>query len=144
MIYKEYKYEELVNSRCFEKNFEIYNEFMKIHINEFLEATPHKGYTELLEKLKGKEYFIVTTNVDNKFIESGYDKDRIFEIHGNLTRTQCKCGIQDKVLFDICDLCRRKRRANVVLFDDRDFNWKYWHEQSAKYKEFIRYNSIKD
>ncbi len=42
---------------------------------------------DLLQLLRGKEYFIVTSNADTHFQMNGFDAGRIFEIEGNFAGT---------------------------------------------------------
>ena len=35
-------------------------------------------YDELLELVRDKDYFVITTNVDHCFQEAGFDKKRLF------------------------------------------------------------------
>jgi len=42
---------------------------------------------ELCEKKK--DYFVVTSNVDNQFQKAGFDSSKIHEIHGSLLQIQC-------------------------------------------------------
>lgn len=46
-------------------------------------------YRDLYELARGKDYFVVTTNVDSQFIKAGFEKDRVFETQGDFGRFQC-------------------------------------------------------
>ena len=53
-----------------------------IYFNRYID--PPKGvYTQLLELLRGKEYFVITTNVDHQFQRAGFDKKRLFYTQGD-------------------------------------------------------------
>ena len=59
-----------------------------IWINRYQE--PQKPvYEELLKLLKGKDYFVVTTNVDHCFQKAGFDKKRLFYTQGDYGLFQC-------------------------------------------------------
>ena len=46
-------------------------------------------YEQLRELVAGKEYFVLTTNVDSLFAKAGFDPERIFEQQGNYGDFQC-------------------------------------------------------
>lgn len=48
-----------------------------IYINRYMNA-PKPVYEELLELVKDKDYFVITTNVDHCFQKAGFDKNRLF------------------------------------------------------------------
>ena len=48
-----------------------------IFINRYMDA-PKPVYEHLLRLLDGKDYFVITTNVDHCFQKSGFDKLRLF------------------------------------------------------------------
>ncbi len=48
-----------------------------ILINRYMDA-PKPVYNELYELVKGKDYFVITTNVDHCFQKAGFDKKRLF------------------------------------------------------------------
>ncbi|MBR0466811.1 MAG: Sir2 silent information regulator family NAD-dependent deacetylase [Clostridia bacterium] len=59
-----------------------------IYINRYTK-TPKPVYSELLELIKDKEYFVITTNVDHCFQKAGFDKKRIFYTQGDYGLFQC-------------------------------------------------------
>lgn len=48
-----------------------------------------KPYADLLELLKNKNYFVLTTNVDHQFQRAGFDKKRLFYTQGDYGLWQC-------------------------------------------------------
>ena len=44
---------------------------------------PKPVYRDLLELVKDKDYFVITTNVDHCFQKAGFDKDRLFYTQGD-------------------------------------------------------------
>ena len=44
---------------------------------------PKPVYKELLELVKDKDYFVITTNVDHQFQRAGFDKKRLFYTQGD-------------------------------------------------------------
>lgn len=59
-----------------------------IYINRY-EPIAKDTYTRLLNLVKNKDYFVITTNVDHAFIRSGFDKNRVFYTQGNYGLFQC-------------------------------------------------------
>ena len=55
-------------------------------------------YRELLEVVKGKDYFVVTTNVDGQFEKAGFDTERLFAVQGDYAYLQPRSG-EPKVLY---------------------------------------------
>ena len=50
---------------------------------------PASTYDRLLELVKDKDYFVLTTNVDHCFQKAGFDKKRIFYTQGDYGLFQC-------------------------------------------------------
>lgn len=48
-----------------------------------------KPYTDLLDLVKDKDYFVLTTNVDHQFQIAGFDKHRLFYTQGDYGLFQC-------------------------------------------------------
>lgn len=59
-----------------------------IWINRYQNA-PKPVYRDLLELVKGKDYFVLTTNVDHQFQKAGFDKERLFYTQGDYGLWQC-------------------------------------------------------
>ena len=59
-----------------------------IYINRYMDA-PKSTYENLLEIVKGKDYFVLTTNVDHCFQKAGFDKKRLFYTQGDYGLFQC-------------------------------------------------------
>lgn len=59
-----------------------------IWINRYQKA-PKPVYRDLLELVKGKDYFVLTTNVDHQFQKAGFDKERLFYTQGDYGLWQC-------------------------------------------------------
>lgn len=53
-----------------------------IYFNRYIDA-PKPVYPALLSLLAGKDYFVVTTNVDHQFQRAGFDKKRLFYTQGD-------------------------------------------------------------
>ena len=53
-----------------------------IYYNRYI-APPKPVYENLLELVKDKDYFVITTNVDHQFQRAGFDKKRLFYTQGD-------------------------------------------------------------
>lgn len=53
-----------------------------IYYNRYIEA-PKPVYQKLFERVCGKDYFVITTNVDHQFQQAGFDKKRLFYTQGD-------------------------------------------------------------
>lgn len=62
-----------------------------IYINRYMDA-PKPVYDDLLRRLKDKDYFVLTTNVDHCFQKAGFDKGRLFYTQGDYGLWQCVHG----------------------------------------------------
>ena len=49
-------------------------------------------YRDIFRLVDGKEYFVITTNVDGQFRKAGFASDRLFEVQGDYAYLQCACG----------------------------------------------------
>ena len=59
-----------------------------IWVNRYMN-TPKPVYDRLLELVKDKDYFVITTNVDHCFQKAGFDKHRLFYTQGDYGLFQC-------------------------------------------------------
>lgn len=59
-----------------------------IYYNRY-DVTPGKPYADLLELVRGRNYFVLTTNVDHQFQLAGFDKARLFYTQGDYGLWQC-------------------------------------------------------
>lgn len=53
-----------------------------IYVNRYLDALKDT-YKKLLNIVKDKDYFVITTNVDHQFQKAGFDKKRLFYTQGD-------------------------------------------------------------
>lgn len=128
-----------------------------IKLNRYNEK-PLKLYQELYEIVKNKEYFVLSTNVDGQFYNSGFDKDKIFEVQGDYSYLQCENACHNKlynnkelvekwlrntknckILSDLvmkCPVCGGNMDMNLR----KDANFvqdENWYRQSEKYEDFL-------
>lgn len=59
-----------------------------IYINRYTNA-PKPVYNRLFELVRGRDYFVLTTNVDHCFQKAGFAKERLFYTQGDYGLFQC-------------------------------------------------------
>ena len=64
-------------------------------VNRYAPA-PKPVYEELLKLVQGKDYFVITTNVDHAFQRAGFDKERLFYTQGDYGLFQCTGPCHDE------------------------------------------------
>jgi len=65
--------------------------YLAAHVNEVrFEAPPHPVYGRLLDLVKDKDYFVITSNVDGMFVKNGFSEDNIFTPQGDYALMQCE------------------------------------------------------
>src|SRR5699024_2027270 len=60
----------------------------QILVNRY-EKAPEPVYENLLDLVKDRDYFVLTTNVDHQFQLAGFDKRRLFYTQGDYGLWQC-------------------------------------------------------
>ena len=73
-----------------------------IFVNRYTDA-PEPVYADLLRLVDGKDYFVITTNVDHCFQKAGIDRNRLF------------CTQGDYGLFRCSEPCRRQTWSNETV-----------------------------
>ncbi|MDO4307892.1 MAG: Sir2 silent information regulator family NAD-dependent deacetylase [Eubacteriales bacterium] len=66
-----------------------------IYYNRYVDI-PKPVYQKLLEIVKEKDYFVLTTNVDHCFQKAGFDKKRLFYTQGDYGLWQCSDPCHEK------------------------------------------------
>lgn len=73
--------------------------FLARYISAFRYSDPPEDvYQNLLEMVKDKSHFVITTNTDGQFAKAGFDKQRIFSPHGDLSFFQCSMPCSKKLI----------------------------------------------
>ena len=57
-------------------------------------------YRQLLDLVRHKDYFVITTNVDGQFQKAGFAADRVFEVQGDYAYLQCAKGCHDTLYYN--------------------------------------------
>ena len=129
-----------------------------VYINRYA-GTLGNAYKNLLELVKEKDYFVLTTNVDHCFQNVGFDKHRLFYTQGDYGLWQCSKPCHKKTydneavirkmvaeqknmrvpsnLIPYCPVCGAPMSMNLRA-DETFVEDKGWHEASARYQEFLR------
>ena len=88
-----------------------------IYINRYMNP-PKPVYEKLLELVRDKDYFVLTTNVDHCFQKAGFDKHRLFYTQGDYGRWQCSEPCHDKT-YDNAETVRAMVEAQgFVIAED--------------------------
>ena len=66
-----------------------------IELNRYC-SPPYPVYDDLLELVKNKDYFVITTNVDHQFQKSGFERKRLFYMQGDFGLWQCSVPCHPK------------------------------------------------
>ena len=104
---------------------------------------PASIYGTLLEKVQGRNYFCVTSNVDSGFFRAGFDEKRLYEVHGSHRSCQCVMDAAHGVFPSAvevtltCPVCGMPTRPNVLFFNDTEFNPEILYGQQALFNQFL-------
>ena len=129
-----------------------------IYINRYMDA-PKPVYDDLLKLVQGKDYFVITTNVDHCFQKAGFDKKRLFYTQGDYGLFQCsepccqgtfanEALIREMVirqenmkipteLLPVCPHCGKPLTMNLRS-DDKFVEDEGWHRAAERYENFLR------
>lgn len=129
-----------------------------IFVNRY-DAGIGKPYADLLERIKDKDYFVLTTNVDHQFQLAGFDKKRLFYTQGDYGLWQCSKACHNKTydneetvrrmvveqkdmkvpseLIPKCPVCGAPMTMNLRC-DNSFVQDEGWYAASERYGDFIR------
>ena len=119
-------------------------------------------YKNLLSLIEGKDYFVLTTNVDHQFQRAGFDKNRLFYTQGDYGLFQCstpccretvdnEVAVREMVkrqkdmkipteLLPVCLHCGAPLTVNLRC-DDKFVEDEGWHKAAERYENFLRTRS---
>ena len=140
--------------------FEEYWAFWSRYVmcNRF-EPAPKPVYEQLLELVRGRDYFVLTTNVDHCFQRAGFDKHRLFYTQGDFGLFQCsrpccqETWDNEKTILAMVEQQRDLRipselvphcprcgaPAAMNLRSDETFvEDEGWHQAAQRYDDFLR------
>ena len=121
-------------------------------------------YKDLLDVVKDKNYFVITTNVDHQFQLAGFDKNRLFYTQGDYGLFQCSTPCHNKTydnedfihkmlketkdnkipsyLIPKCPICGKEMTTNLRC-DDKFVEDDGWHKAAKNYQNFLEDNKNK-
>ena len=88
-----------------------------IYFNRYIKA-PKPVYPRLLECMRGKDYFVLTTNVDHQFQLAGFDKRRLFYTQGDYGLFQ-SVNPKNRKTYDNETWVMRAMAAQGFVMDER-------------------------
>ena len=122
------------------------------------EPAPRDTYAKLLRLLDGKDFFVITTNVDHQFQLAGFPKERLFYTQGDYGLWQCSEPCHDKTydnydtvkrmvaeqhdmrvpteLVPQCPVCGRPMAMNLRA-DDTFVEDAGWHAAAERYRDYL-------
>ena len=115
-------------------------------------------YQKLLECVKEKDYFVITTNVDAQFEQAGFAKERIFATQGDYAYLQARSGNPKTLVYNeewvkealaathdcriparlvphhpqTGELMSPNVRCDATFVEDA-----HWHTQAERFQEFV-------
>ena len=128
-----------------------------IWCNRYVPA-PKDTYAKLLRALDGKDFFVITTNVDHQFQKTGFPKERLFYTQGDYGLWQCSEPCHNRTydncetvkrmveeqsdmrvpseLVPYCPVCGKPMIMNLRA-DDTFVEDEGWHAAAARYSAYL-------
>ena len=129
-----------------------------VYINRY-DIEENETYLNLYNIVKNKNYFVITTNVDGRFADSKFDKDKIFAVQGDFSLFQCSKPCKQETFYNEkyiremikykkemkiptelipkCPYCGRNMSMNLRA-GDTFVQDKNWDKQKSKYENFLK------
>ena len=129
-----------------------------VYINRY-DIEENETYLNLYNIVKNKNYFVITTNVDGRFADSKFDKDKIFAVQGDFSLFQCSKPCRQETFYNEkyiremikykkemkiptelipkCPYCGRNMSMNLRA-DSTFVQDKNWDKQKSKYEKFLK------
>jgi NAD-dependent SIR2 family protein deacetylase len=165
-LVKKYNMTDMYTSSFYEfKTEEERWSYLAKHINYLYNVDAKEVYKNLYELVKDKNYFVITTNVDGQFLKAGFDKEKVFETQGSLSKMQCSKACHNKLYDDLklvsemlkedkdckipsrlvphCPRCGEEMDINLRK-DEYFVEDNAWHKLSNNYNSFINDNKDKN
>ncbi len=128
-----------------------------IWYNRYVEP-PKDTYAKLLQLVQGKDFFVITTNVDHQFQKASFPKERLYYTQGDYGLWQCSVPCHNKTydnyetvksmveeqhdmrvpseLVPHCPVCGKPMamnlRADGTFVEDEG-----WHAAAGRYRDFL-------
>ena len=87
-----------------------------IYFNRYIDA-PSDVYGNLKKIVEGKDYFVLTTNVDHQFQRAGFEKERLFYTQGDYGLFQSSCPTVAKT-YDNQEIVEKMLEAQGFVRDN--------------------------
>lgn len=130
----------------------------QIYVNRY-DIETGRPYADLLNIVNGKDYYVLTTNVDHQFQLAGFDKKRLFYTQGDYGLWQCCEACHNKTydneeivrqmvatqknlkipseLIPKCPVCGAPMTMNLRC-DNSFVQDEGWYAAASRYEDFIR------
>lgn len=117
------------------------------------------AYRDLLQLVRDREHFVITTNVDHQFVMNGFDEGRVFAVQDDYGLLQCANACTDDTYDDRdivsemvigqkdmrvpsglvprCPVCGGRMVPNLRC-DDKFVQDARWHASKERYESFLR------
>ena len=116
-------------------------------------------YRTLLRAVGGKDWFVITTNVDGQFEKAGFDRGRIFAVQGDYAWLQCAGACHDRLYYNeelVHEMSRNTTDCRIpsqlvprcpVCGGPMDVNLRkdgnfvqdaHWYESRQRYRTFMQ------
>ncbi len=126
--------------------------------NLYRSTNPHDGFAILRRWVETKPLggFVYTSNVDDHFGRSGFDRDRMVEVHGSIERRQCLLACGQEIFkagpvpvevdpstfrasppFPSCPGCGGLARPNILMFGDWGWDSGRSQEQFGRLADWL-------
>jgi NAD-dependent deacetylase len=129
---KNYRPMELATYTAFQRMPETVWEWYHHRREVYSKAMPNKGHLAIVDLEKycskiGKEFLLVTQNVDNLHQKAGSSPSKMVEIHGNIFYMRCASECEAKIYsvtdnikegIPSCPKCGGSARPHVLWFDE--------------------------
>ena len=152
-----YEFTQVESGYLFHKNPELGWGFYGHRLNLYRKTDPHKGFQLLYDLVQSKmnNYFIFTSNVDAHFQKAGFDKDKIYEVHGSIEYLQCINDCCNKVVDNnlkyinvnmktlktkdvpYCNNCGKVIVPNILFFGGTAFNETRVKKQNQRFLKWL-------
>lgn len=128
-----------------------------IYLNRY-DIPTLKVYQNLLEMVKNKAYFVLTTNVDHQFQNAGFPEEKVFATQGDYGLFQCARACHNKLydneslvramvaeqtecripaaLIPKCPVCGGDMEVNLRC-DSYFVEDEAWHRAAKRYNDFL-------
>ncbi len=129
-----------------------------VYINRY-DIEENETYLNLYNIVKNKNYFVITTNVDGRFADSKFDKDKIFAVQGDFSLFQCSKPCRQETFYNekyIREMIKYKKEMKIptelipkcpycgenmsmnLRADSTFVQDKNWDKQKSKYENFLK------